>query len=338
MGVYNAWVKFMTLPFVSKNKKAIFFLLTFTIVFYCFFEISPVTYDKYYILITIIAGVIATISFSIFLFSFLQKDPKDDPYLFRGDKGGYILGFLIIGFFFSFSIYLLWFQFEKKQKLIQNGEYAIAIILGHREMDLRKADFSYITVGFYDKTNKYHKVQYDIGASVVKKYRNKRYIPIVYSKEYPELITSISGHESFKRLARINSRNTEFSDLAYLLDHPELSNKEIVQYLNSINQYWENDEYSKNEFSNIFTPHKIILNRGESVQLSYPLDLFTYDDFYKNFIELGFVRDTSVKGKRVFRNDKYEIEYERNNTFYSGDDSEIGYIQKYIIRKRTKRK
>ena len=338
MGVFNLWIKFMTHPFVFKYKKAIFFLLTFTIVFYCFFEISPVTYDKYYILITMLAGVIATFSFGIFLFSFLKDDPKKDPYLLRGDKGGYILGFSIIGFFFIFSIYLIWFQVEKKQNLIKNGEYAIAIQLGHRELDLRKADFSYITVGFYDKAKIYHKVQHDVSAKSVKKYRNQRYIPIVYSKEYPELITIISGHESFKRLAGIDSRNLEFHDLSYLLDHPELTDKEIVKYLNSINQYWEKDEYSKNEFTNIFTPHEIIVNKSESVELSYPLDIFSYDDFYKKFNELGFERDTTQKGKRVFKNDKYAMEYERNNTFYNGDDSEIGYIQKFIIKKIAKKK
>lgn len=218
-------------------KKVVFygFATLLTVVFFTY--LIPVdTFEQFPVLLTFVATIVSTIFLAITIFSIPFEMTEEEEK--NGSAWGYVYFIVIVGFLFGFGIFLLSHHSDRVNKEIDDyGVYTVGIVIGGESLKTRKIDNTHVVVKFIDENGNTQRVKHSLSSFEFENMHRSQYIPIVYSKNYPELIKVLKNNSEIAYYSKLKIRSLEIKDLMELLDQ---TNRKIgLRKLNSFSQRWK---------------------------------------------------------------------------------------------------
>jgi hypothetical protein len=250
-------------------KKILFPVLFILSVWFFVGGIAVDVYERNYILLTLIAGILTTGLLAMSLFILFPPAPARDGEKARvNDDFGCFLIILIVGWFFGFSIFLIYKSSgETKDELKDHGVYTIGTVIDGSSFKTRRVDMTDVTIEFETKEGTTIVTKADVPSGSFDNYYKGQQVQIVYSALHPRIIGIIWSDSDVERYTGIKVRQIRLDDLYKILDLKK--GKDIEDYLNSICPKWEYQEGIEGEstYKNILKD--IALKTNENGSLMY---------------------------------------------------------------------
>jgi hypothetical protein len=303
-------------------KKVVFYGLAtlLTVVFFTY--LIPVdTFEQFPVLLTFVATVVSTIFLAITIFSIPFEMTEEEEK--NGSAWGYVYFIAIAGFLFGYGIFLLSHHSDRVSKEINDyGIYTVGIVIGGESLKTRKIDNTHVVVKFKDENGNTQRVKHSLSSYEFEKMHRSQYIPIVYSKNYPELIRVLKSNSEIAYYSKIKIRDISIKDLMELLD--ETNGKVGLKKLNSFSQRWKINNRSYQDriiYENVLNQSVI---QREKHQVTMVVTGRLINKFDDELFKLGFVRVEQEKATLLYENDQFfmHLKFERKLT--SGDYTDFG--------------
>jgi hypothetical protein len=318
-------------------KKVVFYGLAtlLTVVFFTY--LIPVdTFEQFPVLLTFVATIVSTVFLAITIFSIPFEMTEEEEK--NGSAWGYVYFIAIAGFLFGYGIFLLSHHSDRVSKEINDyGVYTVGIVIGGESLKTRKIDNTHVVVKFIDENGNTQRVKHSLSSYEFENMHRSQYIPIVYSKNYPELIRVLKNNSEIAYYSKLKIRNLEINDLIDLLD--ETNGKVGIKKLNSFSQRWKINNRSYQErivYENVLNQSVI---QRENNKITAVFSGRNFEKFEDEIFKLGFLKMDNGNMGILYENEKYLLHFyfDRKLSLNNRDDFGSPMKESTIITLTTKK-
>lgn len=303
-------------------KKVIYYgVSTLMTVGFFTFLIPVDLFEQAPVLFTFIATIVSTILLAMTIFSIPFEMTEDEKV--NGSAWGYVYFIAIAGFLFGYGIFLLSHHSDRVSKEINDyGIYTVGIVIGGESLKTRKIDNTHVVVKFIDENGNTQRVKHSLSSYEFEKMHRSQYVPIVYSKNYPDLIRVLKNNSEIAFYSKLEIRDMKIQDLMDLL---EISNsKKGLNHLNSFSQRWKINSRSFKDkiwYENVLNQSVI---QRENHQIAMVVAGRLFNKFDDELFKLGFVRVEQEKATLLYENDQFFLHLKFERKLTPGDYTDFG--------------